>query len=232
MRLLLAEDDSQLRSSLVRGLRDQSYAVDPVIDGDAALLGASITDYDALVLDILLPRQTGVDVCRELRRRGNRVPIILLTALDSVRDRVNGLDAGADDYLTKPFSLDELLARLRALLRRDSAVPAEVITVGDLVVDTRRHQVSRGVRPILLTAKEYALLEMLARNAGRPVTRTELVARVWDDNHDPASNLVNICVSRIRRKIDRDEPVALLSVLRGVGYMLSDPEAVSTTPPR
>ena len=222
MRLLLAEDDAQLTHSIARGLRDQAYAVVTVADGEAATISASVHEYDALVLDVMLPCGDGLEVCRELRARGNRVPIILLTALDSVRDRVRGLDAGADDYLAKPFAFDELLARLRSLLRREAASPPGVITVADLTVDTRRQEVRRGKRLIELTAKEYALVELRAER--RPASyRSEMVAHVWDDNHDPGSNLVNVCVSRIRRKIDRGEPVALLSALRGIGYMLSAP---------
>jgi DNA-binding response OmpR family regulator len=220
MRLLIAEDDRTLREAIVRGLREQTYAVDAVENGEDAVVHAAINDYDAIVLDVLMPRRDGLEVCRELRRRGNTVPILLLTALDAVEDRIDGLDAGADDYLAKPFAFGELLARVRALLRRQRDMVGAVLTVEDLEVDTRRQAARRGVREIALSPKEYALLEYLARHTGRIVSRTELTAHVWDDNHDPASNTLDVYISRLRRKIDGGEAVPLLSVRRGAGCML------------
>jgi two-component system copper resistance phosphate regulon response regulator CusR len=220
VRILVVEDDTQLRDALGRGLREAAYAVDAVGDATTALHQAALNDYDAIVLDVMLGDRDGLTVCRELRRRGNHVPVLMLTARDAVSDRVSGLDAGADDYLVKPFAFKELLARLRALLRRRAEVVPAVITVGDLRVDTQRQVVRRGRRPIPLTTKEYAFLEYLARNAGRIVARAELSAHVWDDNHDPMSNLIEVYVSRLRKKVDGGERIPLFHTRRGAGYML------------
>jgi two-component system copper resistance phosphate regulon response regulator CusR len=225
VRILLAEDDRQLRESIARGLREASYAVDDAPDGGKAAYLAAVNEYDAIVLDIVLPVKDGLEVCREIRRKGVHAPILMLTARDTVEDKITGLDAGADDYLTKPFDFGELLARLRALARRRGDVLPAELSVGDLVVDTRRHSARRGKREIGLTTKEYALLEHLVRNAGRIVTRAQINAHVWDDNHDPFSNLIDVYVSRLRRKVDGGERVALISTRRGVGYMLSAPVA-------
>ena len=221
MRLLVVEDDAQLRDALARGLREAAYAVDAVGEGHAAVYQAALNDYDAIILDVLLGDRDGLAVCREIRRRGNHVPVLMLTALDAVTDRVTGLDAGADDYLVKPFAFKELLARVRALLRRRGEVIPGIITVGDLEVDTQRQTVRRGARTIPLTTKEYAFLEYLARNSERVVSRAEISAHVWDDNHDPMSNLIEVYVSRLRRKVDGGERVALFHTRRGAGYMLS-----------
>lgn len=225
MRILLAEDDRQLRESISRGLREASYAVDDAPDGGKAIFLAAVNEYDAIILDVVLPVRDGLEVCREIRKKGNHVPILMLTARDSVDDKITGLDAGADDYLTKPFDFGELLARIRALVRRRGEVLPAELAVADLVVDTRRHSARRGRRDITLTSKEYALLEHLVRNAGRIVTRTEINAHVWDDNHDPFSNLIDVYVSRLRRKVDGGERIALISTRRGVGYMLAAPHA-------
>jgi two-component system copper resistance phosphate regulon response regulator CusR len=232
MRVLLAEDDELLRDALARGLREHSFAVDAVGDGENAVLNAVVHEYDVIVLDILMPRRDGLDVCRELRRRGHHTPILLLTARDAVEDRIVGLDAGADDYLTKPFAFGELLARIRALLRRGrTALLTPTIIIGDLEVDVRRQTARRGTRELSLTAKEYAFLEYLARNAGRVVSRTELATHVWDDNHDPASNLIDVYVSRLRRKIDGDAEPSLLQTRRGAGVMLAPATAPTTGQP-
>src|SRR5690349_6561336 len=223
MRILLAEDDRQLREAIARGLREASYAVDDAADGERALFLAAVNDYDAIILDVVLPGRDGLQVCRELRRKGSHAPILMLTARDTVEDKITGLDAGADDYLTKPFDFGELLARLRALVRRRGEVLPAELSVADLVVDTRRHTARRGQREVTLTSKEYALLEHLVRNAGRIVTRSEINAHVWDDNHDPFSNLIDVYVSRLRRKVDGGEQVALISTRRGVGYMIAAP---------
>ena len=222
MRILLAEDDPQLRDALARGLRDQAFAVDAVGDGDAALAQALVHGYDAIVLDVLMPNRDGLAVCREIRRRGGHAPVLLLTARDAVDDKIQGLDAGADDYLTKPFALGELLARIRALLRRRGEVLPPTLVVADLEVDTHRQVVRRGARTLDLTAREYAFLAYLARHAGRVVSRAELSVHVWDDNHDPNANLIDVYVSRIRRKVDGGEPRALLHTRRGAGVLLDD----------
>jgi DNA-binding response OmpR family regulator len=222
MRILFAEDDRQLRTSITRGLREASYAVDQATTGQQALALATSTEYDAIILDILLPGKSGIVVCRTIREKGNRVPIIMLTALDAIEQRIEGLDAGADDYLTKPFDFGELLARLRALTRRRGEVLPQQIVVGDLVIDIARHEVRRGDREIPLTTKEYAFLLELARNAGRVVSREELVAHVWEDtNH--FSNLIDVYASRLRRKIDEGEKDQMVVTLRGTGFILEPP---------
>lgn len=222
MRILLVEDDRQLRTSVARGFREAGYQVDEATDGEEALDVAASAFHDCIVLDILLPRRDGLEVCRELRARKNWVPILMLTALDAVEDRIRGLDAGADDYLPKPFDFGELLARVRALTRRRSEGTEVELRVGDLVIDTRRRTVRRRDREIQLTVKEFAFLSLLARNAGRVVTRTELMAHVWDDS-TAHSNVIDVYASRLRRKIDEGEPVALFTTHRGIGYVLGMP---------
>ena len=223
MRILLAEDDQQLQTSITRGLREASYAVDQAATGPKALALASANEYDAIILDILLPGKNGIAVCQAIRAKEKQVPILMLTALDGVDQRIAGLDAGADDYLTKPFDFGELLARLRALTRRRGEVTAPRIVIGDLVIDTLRHAVRRNQRDITLTAKEFAFLLHLARSSGRVVTRAELMAHVWDDSRNTYSNMIDVYASRLRRKIDEGESVALFTVLRGVGFMLEAP---------
>lgn len=225
MRLLVAEDDPQLGATLARGLRDWSYAVDLVSDGDEAVARASLNEYDAIVLDVMLPKRDGFAVARTLRTKGIHVPILMLTARDAVADRVAGLDAGADDYLVKPFAFDELLARLRALTRRAAALLDTVLTIGALSVDTRTQRVTKSGRPISLTAKEYALLEFLARNEGTLVSRAEITAHVWDDNHDPFSNTLEVYINRLRHKIDDDADPSYVETRRGAGYRLAAPAA-------
>ena len=220
MRLLLAEDDRYLSAMLSKGLREHAYAVDVVLDGDAAISQAAINEYDAIVLDVMMPKRDGFAACRELRRRGITAPVLMLTARDSVSDKVEGLDAGADDYLAKPFEFAELLARLRALLRRAREIHEPEITVADLVVDTRGQTARRGGTLLPLTTKEYALLEYLARNVGRVVGRADISAHVWDDNHDPGSNAIDVCVTRLRRKVDSGR-APLIHTRRGAGYLLA-----------
>ena len=221
MRILVVEDEPDAAAMLAKGLREQRYAVDVAEDGEGALEQAFVNEYDLFILDVLLPRKTGLDVCRELREAGTAAPILMLTARDGVPDRVLGLDAGADDYLSKPFHFDELLARVRALLRRPSALVPATIAVDDLLVETRGQRVSRGTRPIPLTAREYALLEYLARRADEVVTRAAIVEHVWDDNYDSVSNLVEVYVQRLRRKIDDGHDLKLIRTRRGAGYTLS-----------
>src|SRR5215216_2714214 len=221
MRLLLVEDDTKLADMLARSLREQGYAVDVSIDGTDAVYQASVNEYDALILDVNLPKQSGLDVSRTLRAKALAMPILMLTARDAVRDRVTGLDAGADDYLVKPFELDELYARLRALLRRLPALLPTTLTVDDLVIDTRSQDVERGGRRIPLTTKEYVMLEYLARNAGRVIGRAELCEHVWDANHDPFSNAIEVYINRLRKKVDDGEGTPLIHTRRGAGYLLS-----------
>ncbi len=220
LRVLLAEDDVYLSAMLAKGLREHAYAVDVAADGDAAVYQVAVNEYDLVILDVLMPGRDGFSVCREIRRRGLTMPVLMLTARDAVSDRIAGLDAGADDYLAKPFDFSELLARMRALLRRGRDVRPEEITIGDLVVDTRGQVARRGGRQIALTTKEYTLLEYLAQNAGRVVGRADICAHVWDDNHDPFSNAIEVYIGRLRRKVDGDRS-PLIHTRRGAGYMLS-----------
>ena len=221
MRLLVVEDDPQLGPSLARGLRERAYAVDLVRDGREAARQAVLNDYDAIILDVMLPERDGFAVARLVRGRGVHAPILMLTARDSVADRVAGLDAGADDYLVKPFSFDELLARLRALTRRQSSrVLPTIITVGAITIDTRTQRVTRNGVVVVLTAKEYALLTFLARHEGTVLSRADITGHVWDDNHDPASNNLEVYINRLRRKLD-DGVSSLIQTRRGAGYVLS-----------
>jgi two-component system, OmpR family, copper resistance phosphate regulon response regulator CusR len=221
MRVLLVEDDSGIAHFVAKGLREQSYAVDVSANGEEALYQVAINTYDLVILDVMIPAPNGFAVCKELRRTGHRMPVLMLTARDAVEDRVEGLDCGADDYLTKPFEFRELLARLRALLRRPSALQSPTLSVADLIVDTAGQAVSRGGRFISLTAKEYALVEFLVRNAGRVVGRAEIAEHVWDEEFDPFSNLIEVYVNRVRRKIDTKGFKPLLHTRRGAGYVLS-----------
>lgn len=220
MRVLIVEDEPRMANVIAKGLREQSYAVDVAADGEAALYQTSVNDYDAIILDVLLPVRDGFEVCRELRARGDSTPILMLTARAAIDDRVTGFECGADDYLTKPFSFRELLARIHALLRRDSQLRPEVFQLDDLVVDSASHRVSRAAREIELTAKEYALLEYLARRAGQLVSRAEIATHVWDDSFDPFSNTIEVYVNRLRKKIDEEHPRKLLHTRRGEGYIL------------
>ena len=216
---------------LDRSLQDRGYAVDVASNGEQALFQAAVNTYDAVVLDVALPRRSGLSVAQELRAKGSRVPILMLTARDAVRDRVAGLDAGADDYLTKPFDLDELFARLRALMRRMPDMLPSEMRIDDLRIDTRSQSVSRAGKHISLTTKEYALLEFLARQAGRVVGRAELTDHVWDEHHDPFSNAIEVYVNRLRKKIDAPGMEPLIHTHRGAGYRLGA-EASSTTDSR
>jgi DNA-binding response OmpR family regulator len=224
MRLLLVEDDPGVLRFVLKGLREQAYAVDTAITGDDALYQAEINSYDLIILDVMIPGRDGFAVCKEIRKTGKRVPILMLTALDGVEDRITGLDVGADDYLAKPFAFRELLARLRALLRRSGELRPANIRVADLVVDTAAQSVTRAGRRISLTTKEYALVEFLARNAGSVVGRAAIAEHVWDETFDPFSNLIEVYVNRLRRKIDEESRIPLLHTRRGAGYFFG-PEA-------
>ena len=228
MRLLVVEDDRALAETLARGLREDAYAVDLAHDGVQALSLLRMNEYDGLVLDVMLPHHDGIAICEHARASGLHTPILMLTARDTLAEKIAGLDAGADDYLTKPFEFGELLARLRALLRRRGDVLPRELSQGDLRLDLFGRRARRGNREIELTAKEFSLLEFLVRNAGRVVSRDEISAHVWDDNHDPFSNALEVLVSRVRRKIDDGESVPLIRTRRAAGYILeSDAEAVS-----
>jgi two-component system OmpR family response regulator len=216
MRLLLVEDDAKLAAAVCRGLRGEGYAVDHAADGEAALADAHVWDYDAVVLDLMLPRRDGFEVCRTLRERGDGVPILMLTARGNVDDRIRGLDAGADDYLAKPFDFGELLARLRALIRRGPSERSPRLTIGELVVDPARHAVTCAGEAVELTAREFSVLEYLARRPGELVTRAELLDHVWDANYAGSTNVVDVYVGYVRRKLARP----LIRTVRGAGFIL------------
>lgn len=222
MRILVVEDDPRLSALIARGLREESYAVDLCDTGERAITQAVVNTYDAIVLDVMLPGVDGFAVVETLRQRHVHAPVLMLTARDAVADRITGLDAGADDYLVKPFDFGELLARLRALMRRPETLQPMVVHVDDLVVDLQAHTVTRGGERIVLTGKEFALLELLARNARRVVSRADIVAHVWDDNHDPFTNAVEVYVNRLRGKIDREPFAPVLHTRRGAGYVLTE----------
>ncbi len=220
MRILLVEDESRVAGFIAKGLREESYAVDVAGDGEQALYLAAVNDYDLAILDVMLPLKDGRAVCREMRASGFHGPILMVTARAAVEDRIEGLDAGADDYLPKPFDFKELLARLRALLRRAPALRRDVLTVDDLTIDTARHAVERGGRPVTLTAKEYALLEFLIMNEGRVMNRQQIAEHVWDESFDPFSNVIDVYVRRLRSKLDAGGR-RLIHTRRGEGYILS-----------
>jgi two-component system OmpR family response regulator len=216
MRLLLVEDDAKLAAAVCRGLRAEGYAVDHAADGDAAMADAYVWNYDAVVLDLMLPRRDGLEVCRTLRERRDGVPILMLTARGNVDDRIRGLDAGADDYLAKPFDFGELLARLRALIRRGPSQRPPQLVVRELVVDPAAHTVTCAGEPVELTAREFSVLEYLARRPGELVTRAELLDHVWDANFDGSTNIVDVYVGYVRRKLGRP----LIRTVRGAGFVL------------
>ncbi len=225
MRILLVEDDSSVSGFIVKGLREEQYAVDLATDGEMGLAMAETTRYDVIILDIMLPKMNGIDVCRRLRAKRHTTPILLLTAREAIEDRVTGLDTGADDYLTKPFAFAELLARLRALLRRGSAQPNPRLTIADLELDPVTHRVSRAGQTIILTNKEYSLLEYLMRNTGRVLTRTAITEHVWDIHYESVTNIVDVHIKTLRSKMDRDFSPQLIHTVRGIGYVLKIPEA-------
>jgi DNA-binding response OmpR family regulator len=228
MRILLVEDDSDVARFIGKGLMEQAYAVDVAEDGEQALYMAGISTYDVIVLDVMIPSPDGLEVARNLRESGSTVPILMLTARDTVDDKIAGLDAGADDYLAKPFEFGELLARLRALLRRGGATVSALIRVANLEIDTRSHRVSIDGRQLTLTTKEYGVLEYLARNTGRIVTREEISEHVWNQDFDPFSNLIEVYINRLRRHIEKLSAAKLIQTVRGAGYMLDADDACST----
>ncbi len=222
MRVLVVEDERKISTYLKRGLEEQGYAVDTAFTGREALDWAEAAPYGMIILDILLPEMDGLTVCRELRKRDNRTPILMLTARDAVDDRVNGLDAGADDYLVKPFALKELLARLRAMGRRNADSPkSPVLEIADLTLDTLTRRVKRGGKIIGLTSKEYAVLECLLREPDRVLTRTQIAEHVWNYDVYNQSNVVDVYIKNLRRKIDEGFEVKLIHTVRGAGYRLS-----------
>lgn len=221
MRILVVEDDKKIASFVVNGFKQNGFAVDHARDGEGALALLRTTPYDAAVLDIMIPKMDGLAVLQELRRICVKTPVIILSAKASVDDRIKGLQAGGDDYLTKPFAFSELLARVQALLRRASqnAEPTR-LTVADLVLDLLTREVTRGGKKIELQTREFALLEYMMRNAGRVITKTMILEHIWDYSFDPQTNIVDVLVHRLRAKIDKDFPIKLIHTYRGVGYAL------------
>ncbi len=224
MRILIVEDDKKVASFLERGLREDGYVVDVAHDGTDGTLKAHLKEYDLLILDVMLPGKTGVEIVRELRREGASVPILLLTARDAAEDVVRGLDAGADDYLTKPFSFEVLLARVRALIRRGGARRSDRLRYADVELDRIQHTAARAGRDLKLTAKEFQLLEYLLLRPEEVVRRTQLLEKVWDLNFDPMSNVVDVHVAKLRQKLRAQGGAPLLHTVRGVGYILSQEE--------
>ena len=224
MRILLVEDDRKAARLLTKGLQEEGFVVDFAGTGEVGEEMATVNEYDAIVLDWLLPGKDGLAVCGALRAAGSSTPILMLTARDTVADRVSGLTTGADDYLTKPFAFSELLARVRALLRRAGVARPAVLKVADLTLDTVTRRVSRAGMPISLTPKEYAILEALMRNAGEVVTRTRLTEAVWDQATEVLDNLVDVHVKNLRKKTERDTSAPLIHTVRGIGYRLSSEE--------
>jgi len=222
MRVLVVEDERRIADFVSRGLSEQGYAVDVAYDGDEALQWTDVADYDVIILDVMLPARDGIEVCRTLRDRRLRTPILMLTARDAVEDRVRGLDSGADDYLVKPFAFAELLARLRALTRREPAALGTALQVGDLTLDTITREVYRQGARIDLTTKEFALLEYLMRHPNQVLTRTMIAEHVWSYDFDNATNVIDVHIRNVRRKIADPFPTKLIHTVRGAGYRISD----------
>ncbi|MBF0512034.1 MAG: response regulator transcription factor [Candidatus Omnitrophica bacterium] len=220
MRILVIEDEVKIAQFIKRGLKEEGYAIDTAQDGQEGYSLAGSNEYDAIILDLMLPKMDGLTLCKTLRKEGNQTPIIMLTAKDTVKDKVKGLDSGADDYLAKPFAFEELLARLRVMLRKKDGRLQTQLKVDDLTMDLLTHQVTRGGREIELTVKEYALLEYLMRNAGNIVTRTMISEHVWDINFDTFTNVIDVYINYLRNKIDSDYSDKLIHTVRGKGYLL------------
>jgi DNA-binding response OmpR family regulator len=220
MRILVADDDRRLTSIVKRGLVEEAYAVDVAYDGEEGEYFAEVNPYDLIILDIMMPKKDGIEVCQELRAKKINTPILMLTARDAVEDRVKGLDAGADDYLVKPFAFNELLARIRALLRRNGMTKSPELKVGELVLNTLTREVWRGQKAIELTTKEYVILEYLMRHPNVVVTRRMLEEHAWDYDFDSLSNLIDVYIRRLRRKIDDKDGKSMIQTVRGAGYRL------------
>ena len=221
MRILVVEDEKKIAGFVKRGLKEEGYAVDVAADGDEGYELASVNDYDLIILDLMLPKCDGVTLCKKLRADKLEVPVIMLTAKTSVQDKVTGLDAGANDYLTKPFAFEELLARLRVLLRKP-VQPATRMQIADLVLDLLSHKVTRAGRDIVLSSREFALLDYLMRNAGTVVTRTMISEHVWDIDFDTNTNVIDVYINYLRNKIDADFDKKLIQTIRGRGYTLKE----------
>ncbi len=222
MRILVIEDEKKVAGFIRRGLMEEGYAVDVSYDGEDGYFQSKEISYDCIILDLMLPKLDGISLCRKLRQNNIQSPIIMLTAKDSIKDKVTGLDSGADDYITKPFAFEELLARIRALMRKDKKKPPTRLQAADLVLDLVSHKVWRGEEEIALTMKEYALLEYFMQNAGSVITRTMIAEHVWDINFDTFTNVIDVYVNYLRNKIDKDHRIKLIHTVRGRGYILKE----------
>jgi len=222
MRLLIIEDEKKVADFIKRGLKEEGYSIDVAFDGEEGHFQASSNEYDAIILDLMLPKIDGISLCRKLRQEKITTPVLMLTAKDSVKDKVTGLDSGANDYLTKPFSFEELLARIRALLRKSETATPTKLQIVDLILDLLTHKVTRTGKEIILTNKEYALLEYLMRNPGSIVTRTMISEHVWDINFDTFTNVIDVYVNYLRNKIDKGHKKKLIHTVRGRGYTIRE----------
>lgn len=222
MRILIIEDEKKIAEFIKRGLKEEGYSVDLAYDGEEGFFLAANNEYDLIVLDLMLPKIDGISVCRRLREKKATTCVLMLTARDTVKDKVNGLDSGADDYLTKPFAFEELMARIRALLRKKNSETTTKLQVADLVLDLLTHRVTRADKEIILTSKEYALLEYLMRNADTVVTRTMISEHVWDINFDTFTNVIDVYINYLRNKIDYEQKNKLIHTIRGRGYVLRE----------
>ena len=220
MKVLIVEDEKNLNKIIAKRLKIEGYSTDSAFDGLEALECLSITEYDAILLDIMLPKLDGFALLQRLRASGNKTPVLFLTAKDTIADKVAGLDSGADDYLVKPFEFDELLARLRVMLRRNHSSASNTLTLGDLSLNLKTHAVSRGAVKIILTAKEYEILEYMLQNAGYVLSRQQIQEHVWDFSYEGSSNMIDVYINTLRKKIDREHAQKLLHTIRGAGYVL------------
>lgn len=220
MRILVIEDEEKIAGFLREGLQEEGFAVDVSSDGEDGFFLATTNDYDLIILDLMIPRIDGETLCRQLRGNGRLTPVIMLTAKMGVKNKVAGLDAGADDYLTKPFAFEELLARIRARLRKKDNLATNTLTVGDLSLDLQTHEVKRAGQPLVLTTREIALLEYMMRNPGRVLSRSMIIEHVWDINYKSDTNVIDVFINHLRRKIDRAHPLKLISTVHGRGYMI------------
>ena len=220
MRILVVEDEITLNKLITQRLKDESYSVDSCFDGQEALDYFSCAEYDVVLLDILLPKLNGLELLSQIRAKNDKTPVILLTAMDAIEDRVNGLNAGADDYLVKPFAFDELIARIRVLTRRNSNQLTSILKIADLVMDTNAHTVHRNEKLINLSSKEFSILEYLLTNQGIVISRDKINQHMWDYDYDGGSNIVDVYIRYLRKKIDDNYPIKLIHTVRGVGYVL------------
>ncbi|MHB8578947.1 MAG: response regulator [Ignavibacteriaceae bacterium] len=222
MRILIVEDEKKVASFIKKGMEEEYFTADIALDGKEGLKMATSEDYDAIIMDIMLPYIDGISLLKEIRKREILTPVLMLTVKDSLKDKVEGLDAGADDYLTKPFAFEELVARIRALLRRHETSKSPTLHVGDLVLDLQSHKVLRGDQEIILTPKEYAILEYLMRNSDKVVSRTKLIEHVYEYHFDPETNIIDVYINKVRAKVDNNFNKPLIHTIRGIGYIIKD----------